>query len=111
MVVSNGHAPDPRVAKEATSLAEAGHELVTDAFDRARERPEREQVEPRVCVERMRPPGSMSGSMLTTGLGLAYFRTEVRRRLERARPDAVHCHDQDTCAVGQWWKSRGARAA
>jgi glycosyltransferase involved in cell wall biosynthesis len=111
MVVSNGHAPDPRVAKEATSLAEAGHELVIYAFDRARELPEREQVEPRVCVERMRPPWSMSGSMLTTGLGLAYFRTEVRRRLERARPDAVHCHDQDTCAVGQWWKSRGARAA
>jgi len=111
MVVSNGHAPDPRVAKEAASLAEAGHELIVYAFDRGRELPELEQAGPHVRIERVRPPMQMSGSLLSTGLGLAYFRAEVRRRLVRARPDAVHCHDQDTCSVGLWWKQRGARTA
>ncbi len=110
MLVSNAHAPDPRVEKEAGALAAAGHHVTVYAFDRHHEQPRLEQAGS-VRVERVRPPAALPGNMVAVGLGLAYFHAAVRRRLLRSPADVVHCHDHDTCAVGLWWKRRGARRA
>ena len=110
MLVSNAHAPDPRVEKEAHALAAAGHDVTVYAFDRHREQRRLEQAGP-VRVERVSPPGALPGNMIAVRLGLAYFHAAVRRRLLRSPADVVHCHDHDTCAVGLWWKHRGARRA
>jgi glycosyltransferase involved in cell wall biosynthesis len=110
MLVSNGHAPDPRVEKEAEALAAAGHDVTVYAFDRSREGHALEPTGP-VRVERVSPPAALPSNMLAVRAGLAYFHAAVRRRLLRAPADVVHCHDQDTCAVGLWWKRRGARRA
>ena len=110
MLVSNAHAPDPRVEKEAGALAAAGHHVTVYAFDRHHEQPRLEQAGS-VRVERVRPPAALPGNMVAVGLGLAYFHAAVRRRLRRSPADVVHCHDHDTCAVGLWWKRRGARRA
>lgn len=111
MLVSNGHAPDPRVAKEAAALAAAGHAVTVYAFDRERTAgPEREQVGA-VRVERVRPPVPLPPHLAAVRLGLAYFHAALRRRLLRAPADVVHCHDHDTCAVGAWWQRHGARRA
>ena len=58
MLVSNGHAPDPRVEKEADALADAGHDVTVYAFDRHREHRALEHAGP-VRVERVSPPGAL----------------------------------------------------
>ena len=79
MLVSNAHAPDPRVEKEADALAAAGHDVTVYAFDRHREQRRLEQAGP-VRVERVSPPGALPGNMIAVRLGLAYFHAAVRRR-------------------------------
>jgi glycosyltransferase involved in cell wall biosynthesis len=110
MLVSNAHAPDPRVGKEAAALAAAGHAVTIYAFDRRREHPALAFDGP-VRIERVSPPAPLPGNMAAVRLGLAWFHAAVRRRLLRAPAEIVHCHDHDTCAVGLWWKRRGARRA
>jgi glycosyltransferase involved in cell wall biosynthesis len=111
MLVSNGHAPDPRVEKEAGALAAAGHAVTIYAFDRYRAHgPQLEHAGP-VRIERVRPRLALPRNMAATRLGLIYFHAAVRQRLLRTPADVVHCHDHDTCAVGAWWKRRGARRA
>ncbi len=109
MVVSNVHRPDVRVHKEAAALAGAGFDVTVYAFDREHEGlPEFEQIDG-VAVERISVSRSRVGNLRETGVGLLEFRSEVRRRLLKRRPLVVHCHDQDTCAVGLWWKRMGGR--
>ena len=109
MVVSNRYDPDPRVHKEALSLAEAGHEVVVYAFDRMHEREPELRPHPRLRVERVRVRQAELGRIVPTMLGLRAFIAEVKRRIDHSPVDVVHCHDQDTCPVGYWWQSRGAR--
>lgn len=111
MVVSNRHDPDPRVHKEARSLAIAGHEVTIFAFDRMHELPVKETTEDGVRINRIRVRRSPLGDIPATAVGLHQFRAAVCGCLARLRPDVVHCHDQDTCSVGLWWKSHGARRA
>ncbi len=109
MVVSNVHRPDVRVHKEAAALAKAGFEVTVYAFDREHEGlPQYERIDG-VDIERIAVRLSRVGNLLETGMGLLEFRSEVRRRLLRTLPVVVHCHDQDTCAVGVWWKRRGGK--
>ncbi len=110
MLVSNGHAPDPRVAKEAAALAAAGHAVTIYAFDRHHEHAPVEHAGA-VRIERVRPPRPLPRHLAAVRLGLAGFHAALRRRLRRAPVDVVHCHDHDTCAVGRWWQQRGARRA
>ncbi len=110
MLVSNAHAPDPRVEKEAGALAAAGHDVTVYAFDRRREQRPIERAGP-VRIERLSLPAALPRNMIAIRLGLAWFHAAVQRRLLRAPAEIVHCHDHDTCAVGLWWKRRGARRA
>jgi len=111
MIVSNRYDPDPRVEKEARSLASGGHEVTIYAFDRFCEMEQAQEERDGLRIERIQPPIPMPRNMVGTRLGLLHFSREVRDRLTRSRPLVVHCHDQDTCAIGLWWKTRGAARA
>jgi glycosyltransferase involved in cell wall biosynthesis len=110
MLVSNRHSPDPRVQKEARSLVEAGHRVTILAWDRGHELPQHAVLDG-VVIRRLRARTAKLGSLIATARGLASFHELAKRRLLELAPDVVHCHDHDTCAVGVWWKRRGARRA
>lgn len=109
MVVSNGCAPDPRVQKEAVALAAAGYEVDIYAFDRTHELATVEQLTDRARIVRLRAPTPIPNNLVTVAAGLTWFKAAVKRRIAARPPLVVHSHDQDTCAVGRWWKARGAR--
>jgi glycosyltransferase involved in cell wall biosynthesis len=109
MVVSNAYDPDPRVEKEASSLTAAGHEVRVFAFDRYREKSAAPVHANGARIERIAPALALPRNMAATRAGLAYFRSQVKRRLHEFSPHVVHCHDQDTCVLGAWWKRKGAR--
>jgi glycosyltransferase involved in cell wall biosynthesis len=109
MIVSNRHNPDVRVQKEASALRAAGHEVAIYAFDREHDAGGLAAAIDGVRVERIRVARAPFGDLPRTAIGLARFRAEVKRRLLESPPDVVHCHDQDTCAVGLWWQEEGAR--
>ncbi len=111
MIVTNRYDPDPRVQKEAASLVQAGHRVVVYAFDRQGEIEAREERLQGVEIRRLRPRVSDYGRVVPVLLGLSAFGAEVRRQLLRDPPDALHCHDHDTCFIGYWWQKWGARAA
>jgi len=108
MLVSNRHDPDPRVQKEAEALVSAGHSVCIYAFDRLHEIPQQKETINGVQIERIRMELIPYGKIFKTGKGLRKFRSIVKKKLMESPVDIVHCHDQDTCAVGLWWKKRGS---
>ena len=49
------------------------------------------------------------GQLFSVALGLRRFAQAVKVQLAHDPPDVVHCHDQDTCALGTWWQGQRAR--
>jgi len=108
MLVSNRHDPDPRVQKEAEALVKAGHNVCIYAYDRLHEIDEQNEIVNGVEIKRIRTEITPYGKIYKTGKGLRKFRSIVKEKLSNSDIDVVHCHDQDTCAVGLWWKKRGS---
>ena len=108
MVVSNRHDPDVRVQKEAAALTRAGHQVTIYAFDREHDASRLPETVDGVRIERIQVREAPIGNLPLTMMGLVEFRAEVRKRLIANPVQVVHCHDQDTCAVGLWWKQEGA---
>ncbi len=106
MVVSNRYDPDPRVQKEAATLAGAGHRVQVFAYDRAYDGGPAEEVRQGVQIHRLRLKPRAYGVSVGTLLGLSEFRRAVSRMLNADPPDVLHCHDQDTCALGLSFKLR-----
>lgn len=109
MVVTNRYEPDPRVHKEAVSLVAAGHRVRVYAFDRQAEMAAVYEISDGVEVHRLHVGHFTSGNMWSMAWGLRRFRAAVRKRLRADPPDVVHCHDQDTCAIGLWWQRQRGR--
>tara|TARA_B100000287_G_scaffold252582_1_gene237321 strand:+ start:3448 stop:4602 length:1155 start_codon:yes stop_codon:yes gene_type:complete len=107
MLVSNRHDPDPRVQKEAEALVKAGHEVCIYAYDRLHEIEKQNERINGVEIKRIRTEITPYGKIYKTGKGLRKFRAIVKNELRNSKIDIVHCHDQDTCAVGLWWKKQG----
>ncbi len=129
MVLSNAFRPDPRVLKEARSLAVAGYEVTVIAWDREGKYPAEELArsetgqsgEARLetgshpggvgqsdefgvfTVQRVQDVRSSYGAGLAQALRLPRFWLHAWRRLNRLRPDVVHCHDFDTLPPGWLW--------
>ena len=96
MTVSNPFKPDPRVYKEAKSLAKAGHEVYVIAWDREGRYPEEEKIEG-VNVIRLGPEAEY-GPLMALKLPLFYLKAfKVALKL---KPDAIHTHDFDTAILG-----------
>jgi len=104
MVLDNAFRPDPRVANEARSLAEAGFRVTILAWDREGELPRRGvwHTAPSggwVVVERIRVrSGHRLGSRQL--FHLARFWWRAFWRLVELPVDAIHCHDFIDLPVG-----------
>ena len=108
MVVTNRYDPDPRVHKEATALLKAGHEIKIYSFDRFHEISEGIETIDGIEVHRFRLEKPMNRGIISTKKGLDRFRKFVINELHKNPPMVVHCHDQDTCSIGLYWKNKGA---
>lgn len=109
MLLSNAFRPDPRVLKEARSLAGAGYDVTVIAWDRENAYPAEELIRSDTgqsggfCVQRVQEVRSSYGAGLAQALRLPRFWLHAWRRLGRLRPDVVHCHDFDTLPPGWLW--------
>jgi glycosyltransferase involved in cell wall biosynthesis len=106
MLLSNPFRPDPRVLKEARSLAQLGHQITIIAWDRKEEYPTREQPAPGVLVERVHGVPSMYGLGVRQLFRLPRFWQAALPLLESSQPELLHCHDFDTLPAGLWWGRR-----
>lgn len=93
MLLSNGFSNDPRVRKEAASLASSGRSLVVLAWDRAADLPpESREYGCRVIRFARR---SSAGSGLKQLASFLRFWVWSARRAIYLRPRMLHCHDLD----------------
>ena len=107
MLLSNAFRPDPRVLKEAGTLARAGYALTVIAWDREGRYPAEETVAAGAgaafTVRRVQEVRSSYGAGLRQALRLPRFWLAAWRQLNRLRPAVVHCHDFDTLPPGWLW--------
>ncbi|MBI4916785.1 MAG: glycosyltransferase [Acidobacteria bacterium] len=105
MLLSNAFRPDPRVLKEARTLARAGYWVDVVAWDREGAFPPEESVEG-FTVRRIAAVRSRYGAGWVQIVRLPRFWLEACRRLAALRPDVVHCHDFDTLIPGLLWRRK-----
>ena len=104
MLLSNAFRPDPRVAREARALTEAGHQVTIVCWDRLAELASHEALDG-YTVERVSSVASRYGAGARQLLRLPRFWQHAARRVRALKPDAIHCHDLDTLPAG-WWLKR-----
>ncbi|MFL5616670.1 MAG: glycosyltransferase family 4 protein [Gemmatimonadaceae bacterium] len=94
MILTNPFAPDRRVLKEATSLAEAGADVVIFAWDRSGSYPSTERVTPNLSVRRfhVRSENGLGARQLPRFL--QYWRV-VAKAIRAESWDVIHAHDLD----------------
>lgn len=102
MLLSNAFRPDPRVLKEARSLAAAGYAVTVIAWDREAKLEASQQVDG-FTVERVQEVRSSYGVGLRQALRLPRFWLRAWHRLSALQPAVVHCHDFDTLPPGWLW--------
>ncbi|ACS91072.1 glycosyltransferase [Thermococcus sibiricus] len=100
MTVTNPFKPDPRVYKEAKSLAKHGHEVYIIAWDREGKYPKEEVIEG-FRVIRVGPKAGYGPLM---ALKLPLFYLNAFRVILKLKPDAIHTHDFDTAVLGFFFK-------
>ena len=114
MLLSNAFRPDPRVLKEAGTLARGGYAVTVIAWDREGRYPAVEQVQAgegtAFTVQRVHGVRSSYGAGLRQALRLPRFWLTAWRRLNGLRPEVVHCHDFDTLPAGWLWARLHRRA-
>jgi len=99
MLLSNGFAPDPRVATEAKALVELGHQVTIFAWDRTCKLNTQEYYLERVQVVRCQVKTIYSRGA-TQIMPFLKFWSEATKFLQQNQPDVVHCHDLDTLRPG-----------
>jgi glycosyltransferase involved in cell wall biosynthesis len=98
MLLTNPFRPDPRVHKEARTLAHAGYRVSVLCWDRNGEFPEFEQVEG-IDIHRFHIQSAYSAGSRQT-MYLPRFWRRAYQEISRLAPDIVHCHDLDTTIPG-----------
>jgi len=96
MLLSNEYRPDPRVEKEASTLASSGFDVTVLCWDRERKRP-REEGE---TVHVRRLAGLGLGGKVGMVLHYPYFTMRTIVTGLGMEFDAVHSHDLDTLLPG-----------
>ena len=99
MILTNAYRPDPRVAREATALALAGHHVSIFCWDRRAEYPEHE-YQPGVEITRFHGARTSYGLGAKQILHIPRFWLAAYRFALALRPDVIHCHDLDTLFPG-----------
>lgn len=105
MLLSNAFRPDPRVLKEAQTLARAGYDLTVVAWDREGKLPAQEKLDGFV-VRRLQNVRSSYSAGPRQVLYLPRFWQRALRELRDLCPAVVHCHDLDTAPAGYWYARR-----
>jgi glycosyltransferase involved in cell wall biosynthesis len=109
MLLSNAFRPDPRVAREAESLACHGHQVSIVCWDREGRFAPREKIDG-YQVERVQSVRTRYGAGARQAIHIPRFWRAAARRVPDLQPDVIHCHDLDTLPIGWWLKCRtGAR--
>jgi glycosyltransferase involved in cell wall biosynthesis len=103
MLLSNPFRPDPRVLKEAQSLAEAGFSITIICWDRQAELPPNETIPSGVQIVRIQNVKSSYGIGARQILTIPRFWRSALDLINRLKPDLVHCHDFDTLPAGLFW--------
>lgn len=104
MLLSNGFAPDPRVAAEAVALREAGHQVTIFAWDRVGRYRPTEQYHGVEIVRSLIKTEYSKGPIQI--LKFREFWNAAGNFLRQNSPDVVHCHDLDTLNVGLKYKQK-----
>jgi glycosyltransferase involved in cell wall biosynthesis len=99
MLLSNAYRPDPRVAREAHTLVQAGHTVDLYCWDRLAELPENETLEG-VRIHRYQAARSRYGAGWRQLLRLPRFWRWAQAQITQQPPEIVHCHDLDTLYAG-----------
>ena len=105
MLLSNPFRPDPRVAREAASLVEAGHSVTVIAWDRQLQRAPSEKYAG-VQILRIQDVQARYGGSWRQVFITPRFWKAATRLAESLRPEVVHCHDLDTLYAGVQLKRR-----
>jgi glycosyltransferase involved in cell wall biosynthesis len=109
MLLSNGFRPDPRVAREAAGLAQAGHQVTVICWDREVKFPAEQELDG-YQVERVHSVPTAYGAGPRQLFYTPRFWRAAAKRVGALQPDVIHCHDLDTLPLGWWLKGRsGAR--
>ncbi len=106
MLLSNPYRPDPRVQKEANSLAGAGHSVTLICWDRLAEMPADETLENGVRVLRIHNVRSRYGAGLKQLVYTPRFWAAAIRQATALKPTIVYCRDLDTLYAGVRIKKR-----
>jgi glycosyltransferase involved in cell wall biosynthesis len=100
MLLSNPFRPDPRVLKEARTLASFGYSVSIICWDRLAEYEQKEIIDPGIEIFRIQDVPSGYGLGLKQILPLIRFWKAALVQLKSYQPDLVHCHDFDTLLPG-----------
>ncbi len=103
MLLSNSFRPDPRVLKEADSMAALGHKVIIICWDRTAELAAHEILASGVQVIRIQNVASGYGMGARQMLRLPRFWLAALPILDELQPALVHCHDFDTLPAGLFW--------
>ncbi len=106
MLLANPFRPDPRVLKEALSLADVGHKLTIIAWDRQAEYLEHEILAERLEIIRIQNIRSSFGIGREQIRPLLRYWKAAQQILDQLQPDLVHCHDFDTLPAGFAWAQK-----
>jgi len=100
MLLSNQFRPDPRVLKEALSLAGSGYEIRIICWDRLAELPSEEILPSGINIIRIQNIRSVYGIGKQQILTIFRFWIAAYQLLAKLHPDLIHCHDFDTLPAG-----------
>ena len=100
MLLSNAFRPDPRVLKEANSLAAAGYAVTIICWDRLAELPGEETMESGVRIQRIQTIRTVYGAGARQIIHTPRFWSAAIRKALPLKPELVHCHDLDTLYAG-----------
>jgi len=100
MLLSNAFRPDPRVIKEANSLAGAGYAVTIIGWDRLGELPIEDTLPSGVRILRIHSVQTVYGAGPRQILYTPRFWSSAVRKALPLKPDLVHCHDLDTLYAG-----------
>lgn len=103
MLLSNPFRPDPRVLKEANSLAKSGYSVSVVCWDRSAEFSPEETLNSGVRIIRIQNVPSEYGIGKRQLLRLSRFWLGAYGMLNRLKPYLIHCHDFDTLPAGLAW--------
>jgi glycosyltransferase involved in cell wall biosynthesis len=100
MLLSNAFRPDPRVIKEANSLAGSGYTVTVICWDRLSEMPIEATLPSGVRIIRIQSVPTGYGAGMRQILYTPRFWSAAIEKALPLKPDLVHCHDLDTLYAG-----------